>query len=350
MTTVRIVPARHIRPRRAPDGSDVPGWRPHQRLIVLADTVPADDGSHRAVPLWVIAGHKGLLGHLNRLGRPAADAEVASGLLETAVRVLGAAGTEVSAVDIEPTSDDVPELRSDTVTARVELATASGTRPVTVSAEYGLALAAVAGAPVRVADAVMDRLAVPVPGEDALAPFLPPADTRPGPPARQSPRFEPRNMAFTGGLDYWELASSFSDDGQPAGQDYSCTTAHQSAVLAATVPEPAGSAVLVQAIAAEDYRGAAVTFRGQLRATGIAGQAGLQLAVRRRPDGPLSVPRLDHDSSLTAPGSSDWTWHDVTMPVPGDARVIRFGISLAGPGRVELRNAELTPARPGTQE
>ena len=142
MTTVRIVPTRHIRPARAPDGSEVPGWWPHQRLIVLADTVPAKDGGHRAVPLYVIAGLKGLLG---RLGRPAADAEVASGLLETAVRLLGTAGTEVSAVDIEPASDDVPELRSDTVTARVGLATATGTRPVTVGAEYGLALAAVTG-------------------------------------------------------------------------------------------------------------------------------------------------------------------------------------------------------------
>ena len=277
MTTVRIVPARYIRPARAPDGSVVPDWWPHQRLIVLAD-----DAGHRALPLWVIAGHKELLG---RLGRPAADAEVTSGLLETAVRLLGTAGTEVSAVDIEPASDDVPELRSDTVTARVGLATATGTRPVTVSAEYGLALAAVAGAPVRVADVVMDRLAVSVPGQDMLAPFLPPADARPGGP-RQSRRFEPRNMAFTEGLDYWELAGSFSDDGQPAGPDYSCTAADQSAVLAATVGEPAGSAVLVQAIAAEDYRGAAVTFRGQLRATGLSGQAGL---LRRR-RGPVRGP------------------------------------------------------------
>ncbi len=341
MTTVRIVLVRrpYIRPARAPDGSDVPGWRPHQRLIVLADTVPTEDGGHRAVPLWVIAGHKGLLG---RLGRPAGDAEVASGLLETAVRLLGTAGTEVSAVDIEPASDDVPELRSDTAT---------GTRPVTVSAEYGLALAAVAGAPVRVADAVMDRLAVPVPGEDMRAPFLPPADALPPGRPRRERRFEPRNMAFTEGLDYWELAGSFSDDGPPAGPDYSCTAADQSAVLAASVPEPDGSAVLVQAIVAEDYRGRTVTVRGQLRATGLAGQAGLHLAVT----GPLSEsiatrPLLGHGSSLTAPGSSDWTWHEVTVPVPGEAVTIRFGISLAGRGRIELRGAELTPAPPETRE
>ena len=346
MTTVRIVHAlRHNRPARAPDGSDVADWRLVQRLIVLADTVPTKDGGHRAVPLWLrVWGYKDLL---SQLGQPAADAEVASGLLETAARLLRTAGTAVIAVDIEPTSDDVPELRWDTVTTRVGLATATGTRPVTVGAEYGLALAAVAGAPVRVADEVMDRLAVPVEGEDMLAPFLPPADARP--PGRPARRFEPRNMTFTDGLDYWELAGSFSD-GQRAGQDYSCTAAGRSAVLAATVPEPAGSAVLVQAIYAEDYHGRTVTFRGQLRAAGVAGQAGLHLAVSGLPDGPLSRPLLEHGSSRTAPGSSDWTWHEVTVPVPGEATAIRFGISLAGPGRIELRGAELTPARPGTQE
>ena len=342
MTTVRIVLSHHNRPARAPDGSDVPDRRLHQRLIVLAD-----DAGRRAVPLWLrVWGDKELLG---RLGRPAADAEVASGLLETAVRLLRTAGTEVSAVDIETAGDDVPELRSDTVTARVGLATATGTRPFTVSAKYGLALAAVAGAPVRVTDEVIDRLAVPVEGEDMLVPFLPRADARP--PGRLARRFEPRNMAFTDGLDYWELAGSFSDDGQRAGQDYSCTAAGQSAVLAATVPEPVGSAVLVQTVYADDYRGRTVTFRGQLRTTGVAGQAGLHLAVSGPPHGPLGAPPLDHGtSSPTALGSSDWTWHEVTLPVPGDAGVIRFGISLAGRGRIELREAELTPARPETAE
>ena len=221
MTTVRIVFAPHIRPARGPDGSEVPNWWLHQLLIVLGD-----DAGHRAAPLWLRAvGHKRLLAG----GWPAADAEVSSGLLETAARLLRTAGTEVSAVDIEPASDEVPELRWDTVTARVELATATATRPpVTVSAEYGLALAAVAGAPVRVPDAVMDRLAVPVPGEDVLAPFLAAADARPPGGARRERRFEPRNMAFTDGLDYWEQAASFSDDGEPAGQDYSGAVADRS--------------------------------------------------------------------------------------------------------------------------
>jgi hypothetical protein len=341
VTTVRVVFSFHSRPGRPPDESSGPHPRLNEQLIVLAD-----DAGHRAVPMWLrIAGHKGLLG---RLGRPSADAEVASGLLETAVRLLHTAGTEVSAVDIEPASDDVPELLSDTVTARVGLATATGTRPVEVSAEYGLALAAVAGAPVRVADTVMDRLAVPVPGEDMLAPFLPPADARP--PGRPARRFEPRNMAFRDGLDYWKLAGSLSGGGQQAGQDYSCAAVDQSAVLAATVTEPAGSAVLVQTIYADDYRGRTVTFRGQLRATDVAGQAGLHLAAGRA-GGPLGALLLDHaSSSLTAPGSGDWTWHEVATAVPVEASTIRFGISLTGRGRIELRSAELAPAPSETQE
>jgi hypothetical protein len=347
VTTVRIVLSHYNRPAKALDGSDVRDGRQHQRLVVLADTVPTKDGGHRAVPLWLqVYGNKELLG---RLGRPAADAEVTSGLLETAVRLLRTAGTAVSAVDIEPTSDDVPELRWDTVTARVALATATGTRPFPVSAKYGLALAAVAGAPVQVPDEIMDRLAVPVPGEDMLAPFLPPADARP--PDRPARRFEPRNMAFADGLDHWELAGSIADDGQPPGPDYSCTAADQSAVLAATVPEPVGSAALVQIIYADDYRGGTVTFRGQLRTTGITGQAGLHLAVseRRGEQRPVAL-LLDDGRSLAAPGSSDWTWHEVTVPVSGEAIAIRFGISLAGHGRIELRAAELTPAPSGTQE
>jgi hypothetical protein len=38
------------------------------------------------------------------------------------------------------------------------------------------------------------------------------------------------------------------------------------------------------------------------------------------------------------------------VPVPGEATAIRFGISLADDGRIELRGAELTPVPPGTRE
>ena len=338
MTIVRIVLA-DPRTGRPPAGSAVNG----QLLIVLAD-----DTGHRAVPLWLPGLDFKLLWVL--LDRPARDAVMAGVLEETAARLLHAAGVRVTAVDIELASEGVPELRSGTAGARVGLATGAGTRHVMVSAGYGLKLAVVAGAPVRVADAVMDRLAVPVQGEDVHAPFLLVAADRPPGSPGQRRRFEPRNMAFTGGLDYWELAGSFLDAGRPHWQDYSRAAAGRTAVLASAVPEPSGSAVLFQTIYAEDYRGAAVTFRGQLRTAGVAGQAGLHLAAGRPDEPPGDCLRDRGVSSLTGPGSSDWTWHDVTVPVPGDAGVIRFGIWLAGGGRIELRNPELSPARPEAQE
>jgi hypothetical protein len=101
---------------------------------------------------------------------------------------------------------------------------------------------------------------------------------------------------------------------------------------------------LFQEIYAEDYRGAAVTFRGQLRTTGVAGHAGLHLAACRPDQPPGALLRDRGGSSLTGPGTSDWTRHEVTVPVPGEAIAIRFGISLTGCGRVELRNPELISA------
>ena len=341
MTIVRVVLA-DPRSGRVPEGSAVNG----QQLIVLAD-----DAGQRAVPLWLgVVDAKLLLALLTLLERPAGDAVMVGVLEETAARLLDAAEVTVTAVDIEPASEDVPELRSDAAWARVGLATAAGTRDVVVSAGYGLKLAVAAGVPVRVADAVIDRLAVPVQGEDVLVPFLLPAVGRPPGRPGQRRRFEPRNMAFTDGLDRWELAGSFLAAGRPHWRDYSCAAADRSAVVTSAVPEPSGSAILFQEIFAEDYRGHTVTFRGQLRTTGVAGQAGLHLAVGRAIDPPDAHLRDGGVSSLIGPGSSDWTWHEVTMPVPQEAGVIWFGISLAGRGRIELRNPELSPARPETAE
>ena len=112
------------------------------------------------------------------------------------------------------------ELSPEVTVARIGLAGPAGTRQVTADLGLGLALAAAAGAPVRLADAVLDRLAVPVPGDDLLTPFLdrvpPAARARPGrglpgwPMATlpgQRPRYEPRNLDFADGLDRWDLDS-----------------------------------------------------------------------------------------------------------------------------------------------
>jgi hypothetical protein len=47
---------------------------------------------------------------------------------------------------------------------------------------------------------------------------------------------------------------------------------------------------------------------------------------------------------VTIANHAGWTTHEVTVPIPDDTDTIAFGVFLAGPGRIELRNLELTPA------
>ena len=49
---------------------------------------------------------------------------------------------------------------------------------------------------------------------------------------------------------------------------------------------------------------------------------------------------------VTIANHADWTTHEVTAPIPGDADTVAFGIFLAGPGRINLRDPELTLAGP----
>jgi hypothetical protein len=124
-------------------------------------------------------------------------------------------------------------------------------------------------------------------------------------------------------------------------------------ILAAAVPGPAGFAVLSQEIEAEDYHDRTVTFSGHLRATDVAGPAGLVLRVPRqgqlgqqRPDGrdPLHDPE-NYFAFVT--GTGDWARHEVTAQIPPDANNITFGVFLNGGGKIELRNPQLEPAADG---
>jgi len=285
-----------------------------------------------------------------------------AGVAEEATgRMLHAAGVTMTGLDIEelpagvttPPPGPGPRPPRPPSAARIGLRGTGGTRQMTARIGYGLALAAAAGAPVRVADAVMDRLAVPVQGGDLLGPFLPRA---PAAASHRAPRarFEPGNMTFADGLDRWEFGGSFRREADEShGEDYSCRTEGQRAILASAVPEPYGFAGLQQVIAADDYRGAVVVFRGELRTKDVADQAGLHLHVGP-PLGPVGHPLPSPPKRVTVSvaGSHDWARHEVTAEVPDDAGIIRFGIFLAGRGQVELRHAELArgadpAARPG---
>jgi hypothetical protein len=243
------------------------------------------------------------------------------------------------------TAVEVDELGQEVTVARIELATPVGPEHVTTRLLDGLAMAITAGTPIRVADAVMDRLAVPA-GTGQGGPM--PERTARDLSIDQRPRYEPRNLTFAAGLDHWVLGGSFTENAlQSHWQDYCATANHGTAVLSAAVPQPEGFAWLAQEIFADDYRGTAVTFRGQFRTPDATGRAGLFLRVMKPRDlhGPFTAEAAladpaNHIVTLETPGG--WTAHQITAPIPDDANTVAFGLFLAGPGQIELRDPELT--------
>jgi hypothetical protein len=351
MTTVRIAHA-EPRPGRLGNGE----FQTLGHLVVLAD-----DAHHRAMPIW-LRGEPGAgdLSQLLELADPfPREIMTTDAPQELTARLLRAAGASVTGVDIDVTAADTDELTPQVAVARVGLSGSVGARQVTAGLGLGLAMAAAAGAPVRLADAVLDRLAVPVPSDDMLTPFLdrvpPVAQALPGrglagwPMATlpgKRPRFEPRNLEFTAGLDRWDLDCGFRREADPSRpEDYSAGVDGQCAVLSSTVPRPAGTAALVQSIFADDYRGATVVFRGEIATQPLTEQAGLRLEIMRHW---WRVGRAREDHGVTISGGTHWTWHEVTALIPEDADIIRFGIGLTGSGRITLRKPELRIAEPAS--
>jgi len=327
MTTVRIAHAEPRPGKLSTGGFDVRGF-----MVVLAD-----DAGHRAVPIWMTSEPGG--GDLSELLGSAYEIVTASAPQDLTARLLHAVNASVTSVDIDVTAADATQLTPQAAVARIGLTGPAGTRQVTAALGLGLAMAAAAAAPVRLPDGVMDRLAVPVSGDDLISPFLdrvpPAARERPGR-ARRRPRYEPRNLEFADGLDRWDL--DLTDE-----EDYTGAADGPCAVLSSAVPRPAGSAALVQAIFADDYRGATVVFRGEIRATPGIVEAGLRLEI-------LShwwrTPRPREYHGFTLDGGRGWTTQEITALIPEEADTIRFGITLSGPGRIWLRHPELRRAEP----
>jgi len=329
-------------------------------LVVLAD-----DAGQRAVPVWLLHGDRAGGGSLPQLTDEPDGVTVTAGVPEElGARLLRAAGGTVTGVDIEMTNADTCVLAAEYARARIEVGGRAGTRQVTARLGLGLAVAAATGAPVRVPGAVLDRLAVPVPSDDAIGPILDqiPPDRRftersaphaPGGAAPGSgvrPRFEPRNLAFADGLDWWHLGFDVPDGaGEPGERDYTSAADDGSAILSAAVARPSGSAALAQTIFADDYRGGPVVFRSEVRTEGVSQRAGLRLEiftsagrVKAGPVGRDGELRPEHEQHcVTVSGSSDWSRQEVTALVPDDAELIRFGVTLTGPGLVALHSPEL---------
>jgi RNA polymerase sigma factor (sigma-70 family) len=324
MTTVHVARIE----RRIPDGP-VPDRFPTHVMVL------ADDAGRRDLPIWLLGQDSHRFAD-DRRG-PSPD--------ELTGRLLRAAGTRVTAVDVD-------ELGPEVTVARIELATPAGPEHVTARLHDGLAMAITAGAPIRVAKAIMDRLSVPA-GTTQDGPM--PERTARDLSADLRPRYEPRNLTFAVGLDHWALGGSFTENTlQSHWEDYRATADHGSAVLSAAVSQPEGFAWLAQEIFADDYRGSTVTFRGQCRTPSATGRAGLFVRVMKHPTGhgPFTAQGALADPSnhiVTIANDADWSAHEVTAPIPDDADTVAFGVFLAGPGQIDLRDPELIPARPASQ-
>jgi len=263
-------------------------------------------------------------------------------------------------VDIDAPEPEADGLDPESFTARIELACPAGARRVTVPFGLGLAMAAVAGAPVRCWTGAPCRS----PGDDLLSPFLDrvPPVARPtggrlaGRPARLPPSGRVTSHATCGSPTVWTGGNSTAASCATATAPGRRTTrpsptARQRSCRRRLAGRPAGSAALVQTIFADDYRGATVVFRGEFRVTDAPRRAGLLLRVntdpRRDIRGPLteSAALADPDNTIVTIGDDrDWVSREVTARVPGDCDILAFGIFLAGPGRIELRHAELVRA------
>jgi RNA polymerase sigma-70 factor, ECF subfamily len=350
MTTVRIAAAQpHLDTRL--DGTTAIG----HILVVLAD-----DPGQRAMGLW-LRTHQGL--PLRRIldagaGEPSrpSDGPRAGGPLVRefgpeglAIRLLGAVGGAVTGVDID-------ELGPGVLAAQVAVTSPAGNRQVAADPGIALALAAGLAVPVRVADALMDRLAVPVTGEDLLGPFVRRTPARPG-----GPRFEPVNLTFANGLDGWTIGGdSRCEVTGSHWDDYAVTAEDGAAILSAAVAHPYGSVFLGQEFLASEYLGTTLTLRAEVRAQDVADHAVLSMRIVCKAEensehqhsqpapGPIRGPRLQRlPPGLPGPtitGTHAWTNYAVTAPVPAHAYQVEFDLTLTGPGQVALRNVTLTRA------
>jgi bifunctional DNase/RNase len=158
MTTVRIA---HVEPW---PGKRVAGrgFGFFSMLVVLAD-----DSGGRALPVWLdgAEGHGLFRGRDDDHRFPESAEVITAGLLR-------AAGVTVTGADIDeldPALTTGPRRGHDSAqaTARIEFTAADPAEPgqMTVRIGYALAMAAATGAPVTVADPLMDRLAVPAQGD-----------------------------------------------------------------------------------------------------------------------------------------------------------------------------------------
>lgn len=100
--------------------------------------------------------------------------------------------------------------------------------------------------------------------------------------------------------------------------------------IASRVASPTGSALLLQSIRADEFRGRRVRFAGWLRTEDVDGQSGLLARV----DGAGVVQTSDYMVGHPVMGTTAWRHYEIVLDVPRDAVGITFGLQLTGTGQV----------------
>jgi hypothetical protein len=119
--------------------------------------------------------------------------------------------------------------------------------------------------------------------------------------------------------------------------------------LGARLLRAAGATVTGVDIEMTEAGAGPVVFRGEIRTDAVSQRAGLRLEVLtrarlvkgERDDGQREARAEDEQRCATVSGSNGWARQELTAMVSGDAELIRFGITLTGPGLVALRSPEL---------
>ncbi|MGH3171549.1 MAG: RNA polymerase sigma factor [Trebonia sp.] len=117
----------------------------------------------------------------------------------------------------------------------------------------------------------------------------------------------------------------------PAGQRRAVALHYYADVPAGRVGEPPGAG----------------RASGRFRIADGAGRAGLFMRVTQPRDIPFTAQAATADPAnhiVALDGRGEWAIHEVTAPVPEDASTVVFGVFLAGPGAIELQDAEFTGA------
>lgn len=131
--------------------------------------------------------------------------------------------------------------------------------------------------------------------------------------------------------DGWFAASRHPQEYE-TGVDYTVVhSGEASGYVRSRVPDPAGTAALMQTFRADEVRGQRLRLSGYLKTEDVAGRAYLWLRV----DGPeRQTLRFDAMDGGPIAGTTGWQACQVVLDVPEDAVAVSFGVLLEGTGQV----------------